>query len=655
MKLLLTIFISIALNLNSFCQISEGGQPYSFSHQNITSINQTTIAAPSQRKIQSKITNDKSSYCVGVILPCYLNPSNSGTWISHLDGSRSWLLKINSPNAIGLTLSYKYFNIPQGGELFLYNENKTHTIGKFSSSRNIQNPITHTQIIEGETTIIEYHEPANSIGKLKLEIESVGYIFRGFEDYLSPFKNTNLISRADPCQVDVACSPENIGWNEQIDAVVHFSFPDQGFIYVCSSSLINNTDQDCKPYILTAWHCGEHTANQNLSGYTWYWNYQKTTCQPNSNSSNPSKGNETMINGTVKSSSGSGSLNNPPSGQQVAGSDFTLIELGTNIPTSYNPYYAGWDRGVTLKTSGVTIHHPSGSAKKISTYTSNLSSITYNGGAFNGHWEVYWSSTTNGHGVTEGGSSGAPLFDQNKRIVGQLSGGASFCTNPNNSDDYGKLYTSWSSNGSSSGAKLQPWLDPSGSNAITMDGTYAPCSGPLTCGATASSNNVNAGNSIDFSGSSSNSLNTWSWNFDVNGNGGVSPSTSNVQNPSGITFNSSGTYDVLLTVSSSGSTCSSSLTLTINSNTGILDNDETLSIFPNPNNGSFTIDFSNFNLINEVISIHDHLGRTVKTFHVGNSSELKNKIELNNFKSGIYFIKSKQINLINNKIIILDN
>ena len=141
----------------------------------------------------------------------------------------------------------------------------------------------------------------------------------------------------------------------------------------------------------------------------------------------------------------------------------------------------------------------------------------------------------------------------------------------------------------------------------------------------------------------------------LNGNGGVSPSTSNVQNPSGITFNSSGTYDVLLTVSSSGSTCSSSLTLTINSNTGILDNNETLSIYPNPSNGSFTIDFININLVNEIISIHDHLGRTVKTFHVGNSSELKNKIELNNFKSGIYFIKSKQINLINNKIIILDN
>ena len=50
----------------------------------------------------------------------------------------------------------------------------------------------------------------------------------------------------------------------------------------------------------------------------------------------PSKGNQTMINGVVKATSGSGTLNNPPSSNQVAGSDFTLVELNTSIPSSYN-------------------------------------------------------------------------------------------------------------------------------------------------------------------------------------------------------------------------------------------------------------------------------------------------------------------------------
>ena len=94
---------------------------------------------------------------------------------------------------------------------------------------------------------------------------------------------------------------------------------------------------------------------------------------------NPSKGNETMINGVVRATSGSGTLNNPPGNNQVSGSDFTLVELNSNIPNSYNAFYAGWDRSNTAPTNGVSIHHPAGSAKKISTYSSNLTSDTYNG------------------------------------------------------------------------------------------------------------------------------------------------------------------------------------------------------------------------------------------------------------------------------------
>ena len=110
----------------------------------------------------------------------------------------------------------------------------------------------------------------------------------------------------------------------------------------------------------------------------------------------------------------------------------------SSIPTSYNAYYAGWNNGTSGSPSGVSIHHPSGSAKKISTYNSSLSSATYNGGANSAHWMVTWSATTNGHGVTEGGSSGGPIFDQNGRIIGQLTGGSSYCTATGSPDLYGK-------------------------------------------------------------------------------------------------------------------------------------------------------------------------------------------------------------------------
>ena len=75
----------------------------------------------------------------------------------------------------------------------------------------------------------------------------------------------------------------------------------------------------------------------------------KDFMSPNNNGVNPSKGNETMINGVVRATSGSGTLNNPPGNNQVSGSDFTLVELNSNIPNSYNAYYAGWDRSNTAQ------------------------------------------------------------------------------------------------------------------------------------------------------------------------------------------------------------------------------------------------------------------------------------------------------------------
>ena len=619
-------FLSLIYTLAFYSQISEGGKPYSFTHRTNIQIQELQIPAPSVSEIQAAVNTNKSKYSVGILKSLNLNAENAGTWVQYPDGSKSWFLKITCKDAIGLTLHYNNLFIPHDGSLFLYNENKNHIIGKFTSSRNFNNPITHTQIVEGESTIIEYHEPKGTKEKLSISINQLGYIFRGFEDYLSHFNSEKLnnLTKADPCQVDVACSPENNGWSAQIDAVVHFTFIQQNYIYVCSASVINNTAQDCTPYILTAWHCGDHTANQNLSGYTWYWNYQKTSCQPNNNGTNPSKGNETMVNGTVRSTSGSGTLNNPPGNNQLAGSDFTLIELSNNIPTSYNAYYAGWDRSNSSASSGVSIHHPAGSAKKISTFTSSLSNTTYNGGAYNAHWAVNWSATTNGHGVTEGGSSGSPIFNQSKRIVGQLSGGSSTCNFPNYSDLYGKMSENWTSNGTSNGAQLASWLDPTNSNATYMDGTYAPCgTSSLSCSISQTANSINSGGTVNFSGNSSSSNNTWSWNFDVSGIGGASPSTSSSQNPNNITFNNSGIYDIQLTVTSGGQTCTSTSTVSVTNNTTCpqLNNVQTgqaLTVYPNPNGWGYISGWNSYGDISkaELFTLSNNNYNVIKSFSV---------------------------------------
>ena len=167
--------------------------------------------------------------------------------------------------------------------------------------------------------------------------------------------------------------------------------------------------------------------------------------------------------------------NQTASSPQVSGSDFTLIELSSNIPTSYNPYFAGWSRLSSAPTSGVGIHHPAGDEKKISTYTSSATSASYNGGWSGAHWRVVWSQTTNGHGVTEGGSSGSPLFNPNGLIVGHLSGGGSFCNQTSAPDLYGKFNKAWDQEGNNNNQRLKPWLDPTSSGVSTLAGGYSPC------------------------------------------------------------------------------------------------------------------------------------------------------------------------------------
>ena len=74
--------------------------------------------------------------------------------------------------------------------------------------------------------------------------------------------------------------------------------------------------------------------------------------------------------------------------------------------------------------------------------------------------------------MTEGGSSGSPLFDSFGMIVGNLTGGGSSCDSASldEPDYYGKFSHSWISCGPDSASQLQPWLDPDNTGVEVLDG-----------------------------------------------------------------------------------------------------------------------------------------------------------------------------------------
>jgi PKD repeat protein len=146
--------------------------------------------------------------------------------------------------------------------------------------------------------------------------------------------------------------------------------------------------------------------------------------------------------------------------------------------------------------------------------------------------------------MTEGGSSGCPLYDQNKRVIGQNLGGTpGNCQNPQSVLKYfGKFSSSWNHGGNPSN-QLKDWLDPTNSNVQTLDGIDAVTGiAPVSHFTSNLQSLPIGGGTIDFYDLTTNSPTTWSWSFP-----GGTPSSSNSQNPSGIQYTQTGAYTVSLT------------------------------------------------------------------------------------------------------------
>ncbi len=489
-KRLLTIALGLLFSVSSIAQISEGGIPKTFEKNHLgqedpfeVNYEIVQVARPDvEAAIEEDSRADKTSYRIGLNTDVNISIQSAGSWIELGNGDKIWRLGIRSAGAKAINLYFASpVKIPEGGELYAYNENQSQYVGAYTSNTP---GFQALEMIEGEVVTLEYYMPAGSYELPTIQVSEIGHLYRGVQGRIGVFQNGNSQNqhRADACQVDVACS-EITGFEEQRDAVVHYSFV-AGGTYVCTGSVINNagTSTTCIPYILSANHCGEPDASNDISNHVWYFNYQRPSCSPGNTSPYNGAQSETMSGGSFRASSSLGNYTGTQS-YHVDGSDFVLVELNSAIPTSYDAYYAGWNRATAGSGSGVGIHHPSGDEKKVSTYTSSLSSATYNGNWAGAHWDVNWVSTTNGNGVTEGGSSGSPLFNSSGQIVGHLSGGLSACVNggagagtgPNESDLYGKFINAWDMEGTSNNQQLAHWLDPDGTNAMTLDGTYSPC------------------------------------------------------------------------------------------------------------------------------------------------------------------------------------
>ncbi|MEO6066114.1 MAG: trypsin-like peptidase domain-containing protein [Lysobacterales bacterium] len=360
---------------------------------------------------------------------------------------RRWSLTVTTPGALSQDFGFAQLFLPHGASLILRGADGRIARGPYTDADVAAAQRFQTPFVEGDTATIEIDVPTALARHVSFALDRVAPAHRDI------FSSDGGLAKSGSCNVDVQC-PQGVPYPDQINSVARYSF--DGFL--CTGALINNVAADRALYFLTANHCVD-TQNEAAS-MVFYWKYENPGCRtPGSGAS----GTPIALAGNSIAQTGGADLR---AGEDD--SDFTLVRLRSAVPTAANGFLAGWDRRNIAPSSAFTIHHPQGHEKRISFDNGPLQIFDRSAPGLS-FGNSFLRVVNYELGTTEGGSSGAPLFTTERRIVGQLAGGAALCSVPEGDDYFGRLFTSFT-RGTTAATRLSDWLDPANTGAQTLDG-----------------------------------------------------------------------------------------------------------------------------------------------------------------------------------------
>lgn len=424
-----------------------------------------------------------------------------------------WRLRFEAAGATLINFGFRDVQMPQGSQLFIYSPEAAgqqvvdtyKVIGPYGSEINQPHGQFWTPNLYGARAVVEVSMPTRLREQFSLTVQQVSHGYRGFgskapgyQQVLDDLDGTGKQScstlggaRSGSCNQDVACLSEDDPWNLPRQSVGAYQVNGVDF---CTGSLVNNTNNDRRMLFMTARHCIGPSDAPNV---VIFWNYEWPTCRRPGDSSgsqvNPPDPNQSSSGTTFLAAT-----RNPFSGASCPGgvgdecSDMMLVEVNDEPETEWNLYWSGWDRrpppticaqGPGASTDGLcaSIHHPGVDEKRITWVDTNIQ-IGSIAGSNNVHWHPFWhpnppelpNMPPGGAlppAVTEGGSSGSPLYSADQRLIGVLSGGPAFCgaTGASLSDFYGGLFHGWDGLGTPT-TRMRDHLDPLGTNPEFIDG-----------------------------------------------------------------------------------------------------------------------------------------------------------------------------------------
>ena len=448
------IILLFVLPIAATGQISRGGIPIQIQKQKSASLLTDLVVMPAvdnlkMRRLYSIADeNMLKPFRFAHSFDVSLNPNNSGTWYNTTQVN-VWQLRIRSSGAYSLNLIFDRYKLPENARLFLICENTGEIKGAYTSDNNSEKHIFAVEPIEGDELLLQYEEPVNVSFRGELQISKVAHDYIGIVT-----KDHRPLGISGSCNVNINCDIANGSENIR-DGVCRIIIEGTE---ICTGTMLNNTALDGTPYVLTANHCIK-TETQALSSI-FLFNYESPYC--------------VSIDGDVSHSLSGSSLK-----ASFDSLDFALVRLNNVPPANYRSYLVGWNRKNIAPSSSICIHHPLGDIKKISVDNNPAVTSKFNSSY---HPKGFWNVQQWEYGVTEQGSSGSPLLDQNKQLVGSLTGGSSSCPPglPNN-DYFEKFALAWDYRKESS-KQLKIWLDPINSNVEKLDG-MASNSGVTRCSA----------------------------------------------------------------------------------------------------------------------------------------------------------------------------
>jgi hypothetical protein len=371
---------------------------------------------------------------MGIERPLDAVPQARGEWLTLDDGKAVWRMAIQSEGASGVRVHFHDFAVA-GGAVWVYSEDRSQVFGPYTGSGIDETGDFWSHTVLADTVVVEYLADRRA--------EAVPFSVTRIAHLMVSQQTMS----AGTCELDVTCySP----WGSIASGVGMYIFETGGASYQCSGALVNNSNNDSKPYFLTANHCISTQAMAQTVEV--FWKYQTSTC----NGTPPSLSSAPVTLGATYLASA-----------PIPSGDFSLILL-PQLPGSSLTFY-GWNASSTALAMGgsvVGMHHPEGDYTRIM-FGSRDPDATVQVGTVVAPASMFYQIQATA-GVIEPGSSGSPLFTPDESIVGTLTYGptGNACSISPFVAGYGRFAVAYPS--------LSQYLSPAATPAATV--TSAPAS-----------------------------------------------------------------------------------------------------------------------------------------------------------------------------------